>query len=381
MAERKRVALSYSYNEGWIGGTYYIENLVSALNTLPAPQKPHIVLLTNTPNDLKIAKKKLIYPHISYQLASGESNSFFRFVNKVTGRLVKKRLFPQAIKNLDAVFPFYDCVQQSLAKKKIYWIADFQEHFATDFFDKQAVAARKEVQEIIQASANYLILSSNNALQHFKLLYPNYKVKTSVLPFAVTHPKYQQLDMVTLLARHGLPEHYLICPNQFWKHKNQLTVLKAVNQLKKQGVNVVVAFTGNTRDYRNPDYFPGLQQYVKENQLDDNIRFLGFIDRLEQLQLMAKSAAIIQPSLFEGWSTVVEDAKAMNKFLIVSNIEIHREQLVNSSAMFFDPLNEQQLADILSKVNNQTTVPELFQQYNYQENIKTFGRDFLTIIS
>ncbi len=46
-------------------------------------------------------------------------------------------------------------------------------------------------------------------------------------------------------------------------------------------------------------------------------RFLGFIDRGEQLQLMKNSIAIVQPSLFEGWSTVVEDTKAMQSCNII----------------------------------------------------------------
>ena len=34
---------------------------------------------------------------------------------------------------------------------------------------------------------------------------------------------------------------------------------------------------------------------------------------MDQLRLMKESLGVIQPSLFEGWSTVIEDAKALNK--------------------------------------------------------------------
>jgi glycosyltransferase involved in cell wall biosynthesis len=379
MAARKRIGLCYTYNENWIGGTYYIENLINALNTLDEADKPHIVLITNQHKDYLAAKNKLTYRWISYQVGSGEKNRFFQFINKVTGRLFKIRLFKQQLQKLDAIFPYYKCIQQSLAKKKIYWIADFQEHFAPEFFNGDTIAARQKSQLEIQSSLENLIVSSNDALEHFKKLYPNHTVKVSLLPFAVTHPDYRQLDIGELLKKYNLPGRYFICPNQFWKHKNQITVLKAVRDLKEKGINITVAFTGNTKDDRHPEYYNELRDYIDTHELHDQIIFLGFIDRAEQLQLMNNCIAIIQPSLFEGWSTVVEDAKSMNKFLIVSNIDIHKEQLENSSALFFEPLDESELAAALQGVFDRPNLPALFENNTYGKSIYEFGANFLKI--
>ncbi|UOE48314.1 glycosyltransferase [Mucilaginibacter sp. SMC90] len=380
MAKRKRIGLSYAYNENWIGGTYYIENLINALNSLNDEEKPHIVLLTDSYENFKVARQKFKYPYISFQLGSGEANKAFQFMNRVTNRLFKIRLFNQKIKGLDAIFPYYKSEQQSAAKKKIYWVADFQEHFAPEFFSKEDIAPRLQYQEEIQVSAEHLIVSSNTALGHFKSIFPKHKVTVNVMPFAVTHPPYHNLDIKSLLEKYQLPERYFICPNQFWKHKNQLVVLKAVKALKAKGIEITAAFTGNTNDYRNPHYFTELKAFVEQNNLSNNISFLGFIDRRDQLQLMNNAIAIIQPSLFEGWSTVVEDAKLMNKFLLVSDIEIHREQLADSSARFFDPYDSGQLALLLEQANEQLSPPPLFEKNTYHENVKKVGRTFLEIV-
>ena len=379
MVERKRIGLSYTYNENWIGGTYYIENLINALNTLPDQEKPHIVLITSNQRDLKTAKKKMDYPYLSFQLGSGESNRIFQFINKVTGRLFKIRFFNQEIKKLDAVFPYYECIQQSAAKKRIYWIPDFQEHFAPGFFSREAIEARVKDHSKIQISSDYLIISSNNAATHFRSLYPSYRVSVNVLPFAVTHPGYKKLEITALLQKFRLPPLYFICPNQFWAHKNQLIVLKAIKILKERGVRIIAAFTGKTDDYRNPAYFKELLDYVEENDLKDHVFFLGFIDRAEQLQLMHNAIAIVQPSLFEGWSTVVEDAKAMNKFIIVSDIDIHHEQLESSRALFFNPDDERDLAAALKQAANSKVIPTLYEDFDYLKNIQDFGRNFMAI--
>lgn len=380
MAKRKRIGLSYTYNENWIGGTYYIENLVNALNALNDEEKPHIVLLTDSYESFNTAQQKFNYPYISFQLVSGEANKSFQLLNRITNRLFKTRLFSQKIKALDAVFPYYKSEQQSAAKKKIYWVADFQEHFAPEFFSKDDIASRLKNQQEIQASTGHLIVSSNTALGHFKSIFPQHTVKVNVLPFAVAHPPYQDINIKLLLEKYQLPARYFICPNQFWKHKNQLAVLKAVEELKAKGIEITVAFTGNTNDYRNPHYFTEMKAFVENNNIGNNVKFLGFIDRRDQLQLMNNAIAIIQPSLFEGWSTVVEDAKLMNKFLLVSDIEIHREQLVNSSARFFDPHNINQLAQLLQQFSEHQTPPLLFENNTYHESVEKFGRTFLQII-
>ena len=128
---------------------------------------------------------------------------------------------------------------------------------------------------------------------------------------------------------------------------------------------------------RNPEYFASLRTYVSENNLTNEVKFLGFIDRRDQLQLMNNAVAIIQPSLFEGWSTVVEDAKAMNQCIIASNLNVHKEQLFDS-AYFFDPSDAEALSEIMLKIMNGKKVK---YQKNYNENIQKFGRDFINIIN
>jgi hypothetical protein len=49
---------------------------------------------------------------------------------------------------------------------------------------------------------------------------------------------------------------------------------------------------------------------------------------------MRTAALIIQPSRFEGWSTVVQDAVALGRPLLCSNIAVHREQVPRALGFF-----------------------------------------------
>jgi hypothetical protein len=80
---------------------------------------------------------------------------------------------------------------------------------------------------------------------------------------------------------------------------------------------------------------------------------MGFMDRYEQLKLMSQSIAVIQPSLFEGWSTVVEDAKALGKRAIISDINVHLEQQNEDTTIF--PANDfVKLSKILMEIQQKS---------------------------
>ena len=54
------------------------------------------------------------------------------------------------------------------------------------------------------------------------------------------------------------------------------------------------------------------------------------------LTLMRSASGVLNPSLFEGWSTTVEEAKLLGKRLILSDIPVHREQ-DPAAALYLDP--------------------------------------------
>ena len=66
MAKRKRIALVYSYNEKWIGGTYYIENLINAIKTLPESELPELQIVASK-DAFKSLKSRVDYPYFIWE--------------------------------------------------------------------------------------------------------------------------------------------------------------------------------------------------------------------------------------------------------------------------------------------------------------------------
>jgi glycosyltransferase involved in cell wall biosynthesis len=90
-----------------------------------------------------------------------------------------------------------------------------------------------------------------------------------------------------------------------------------------------------------------LKAWIAAHGLERHIRILGLLPAGEQLQLVRRAAALVQPSLFEGWSTVVEEARALGKTVFLSDLPVHREQNP-PGARYFPPRDAGALADLIA---------------------------------
>ncbi|GAB3961660.1 glycosyltransferase family 1 protein [Spirosoma harenae] len=380
MGQRKRLGLLFSYNEKWIGGTYYILNLIHALNLLTDNTKPFITIISSKKTDFNYIKNETKYPYLTFLKNRSEQSLWEKSVNAFSLRLVKKKIANSKLpNNFDLLFPnpvgeYFSLIDDS---KKAYWIADFQELHLPSFFSTDELIAIKQRQILQAYKAEKMVLSSLDAKNDFKFLYPDSKAKVFVIPFSVTHPPILSLSFDKIARKYSIDRPYYFAPNQFWAHKNQIVIIKAVKELTERKKNVLVLFSGREDDHRNPSYTSSLKRMVIEESLENNIKFLGFIDRAEQLCIMKNAISVIQPSLFEGWSTVVEDAKALNKKIILSDIKVHKEQLPeNDYYIFFNPGCEEQLADaILQMEANNYPDPTL----DYENNKRNHAIAFLSL--
>ncbi|MEM7086979.1 MAG: glycosyltransferase [Bacteroidota bacterium] len=379
--QRTRVGLVFSYNEEWIAGAYYILNIIHALKLLPQHQQPHVVLISDTKENFDRVVQDTGYPFLEYFQYPFAPVKYFiieRLINKISLAVSNTKLIKKKPKKpvIDFLYPRQKGALGNERLKKINWIPDFQEEFLPQYFSEEEIKNRKEFQRKVICAGDAVVLSSKDALGHFETLYPKAQLDKIVLPFAVSIEHFEDVNLNALKEKYDLPDHYFFAPNQFWAHKNHKVILEALFQLKNQNREVVVAFSGNENDYRNRDYVAQLKDYVKEYALEKYCRFLGFIDRKDQLCLMRNAIAMVQPSTFEGWSTVVEDAKALNQFIVLSKIPVHLEQ-IDQNVRFFDPNNPAELAEILAQFEMQ---PPKVVAIDYQKDKMKFAENFSAMV-
>ncbi|MBL0104495.1 MAG: glycosyltransferase [Bacteroidetes bacterium] len=381
MAERKRIALNYQTNYDFSAGiVIYIQNLIKGFALLDDSLQPSLLIIhsENSPID---EIKALNYKYISFYCHKPIEPSFpVKVINKISRELsgrnfIRRSEFPGEDILL---YPFVDCPETYHFKKRLYWKPDFQEMYFPDFVSEAELNYVKEVLNNTRKHPEYtLVFSSEDSLNDFKKFFSPFSNLVSVLRFVSIIPTLPATSADEIRQKYSLPEKYFFVANQFWPHKNHKLVLQALATVKKHYPNCCIAFSGKQSSYRDGDYFSNLQKFIAENSLEENVKFLGFIPRTDQLLLMKYAQAVIQPSLFEGWSTVIEDCKALGQFVIASDLAVNIEQS-DRNILFFPRNEESKLAEGIQQVleNKISRNP-----YDYSLNIKQFTKDLVRVFS
>lgn len=340
----------------WWGGITYIHNLLFAISKLDNKKIQPIVFSGERIDDKILAMYKPFADII--QSSTFDHGTINWFLNRVMIRILRRDYYTERLlrkKKIAVVSHLLYPVKPSLHYKTIGWIPDFQHLHLPEMFSKSDLSLRNAYYAKLAAYSNIIILSSYSVLDDFKRFAPEFSHKARVLQF-VSQPNRQIYDVSvqnSLKIKYAEFNKYFFLPNQFWKHKNHDVVFKAVKILKDRRYDIIIACSGFMEDNRNKNHVSELLEYIRENNLESNIRLLGMIDSADLFYFMRNSIAVLNPSLFEGWSTTVEEAKSMGKSVILSDIAVHREQNPPSS-IYFNPREPEELADILFKKYNES---------------------------
>jgi len=240
---------------------------------------------------------------------------------------------------------------------EVQWIPDLQDIELPHFFSQLERDNRAEqIQQAIGRGARFFV-SSNHAASVARTAYPCMNllgvVRFSCRPEMIlgngTAPK------PSLECRTCRQQGFIYWPSQLWKHKNHFRVLNAIKQSRISAPHIVVS--GPEFDYRWPEY-PSLIRNLMA--VCGNIHALGDVRESERTWLLKNCRAVFQPSLYEGWSTTIEEAILFGKPVIVSSIPPNLEQTQDySRTVFVDPESELSIVSGLTSGLDRiaTTIP------------------------
>lgn len=266
------------------------------------------------------------------------------------------------------------------------WIPDFQHRHFPQFFSSAECADRDSSFARIAEKSSRVILISDSARKDFAKFLPQYRDRGRVLrPICQIPDSVYETDPTLVCRLYNLPEKFFFLPGQFWKHKNHITVFRAVSKLKREGAPVLVACSGQANDYREPQFFSGLLQEISKLDIRDCVAFLGVLPRDHVFQLMRQSVAVLNPSLFEGFGMTVDEARCLGKATLLSDIGPHREQNP-PRGVFFDPLDEKNLAECMLQIWTQNTAgpareSEKAHRLTADERMRHYADSFMEIVA
>lgn len=356
-----RVGFLGSVSREWMGGLNYFKNLLFALDA-QEEKKLEIFVFVGIKTDQEIKNMFKIHAKV-IEDSMFDRKSLKWYLMRIEQKFLRTNfLLSNFLKKYDVQVLSHAFVTNIKEIKTINWIPDFQHLHLPNMFSRKEIDSRNQsFMEIIKKS-DLVVLSSYDALKDFRSFAPQYENKARVLQFvSQPHKRYFELnenDKVALLKKYSIQDDFFYMPNQFWKHKNHMLVFESIKQLVQEGSNICLICTGYLQDYRNLDHIKMIKEFITNNNLENNIRLLGLVDYEDVFGLIKFSHAVINPSLFEGWSSTVEECKSVKKNMILSDLDVHKEQYPevtffkrNSVKSFINVLKSYENKEINQKID------------------------------
>lgn len=356
----------------WVAGIYYVRNCLAALAKLPEDMRP---------------AAKIFLPESCDEPSLGillEQCREWAETIRIPPELARDRDQLQALADAhpcEVYFPLLNHPPIQLPGRWIGWIADLQHCSYPEFFSPAERQHRDALFRFLLATCNRIVCSSQAVEKDLQRNYQTTPDKTSVIRFVSPVAAAPSAEAIAAtLATLNIDRPFIYLPNQFWLHKNHHTAFEAWRKLQSEEEQPpLLVCSGALTEPRDDYHIPLLLDFLETHQLEKSVRVLGLIPRDQQAVLYHQALAVLQPSLFEGWSTTVEEAKSIEQRLILSDIPVHREQ-ADGYGEFFAARDADSLAAKVRQVQTGLAArPAASLQPTPAEAMLSFGRDLLTL--
>jgi glycosyltransferase involved in cell wall biosynthesis len=205
-------------------------------------------------------------------------------------------------------------------------VHDLQHELFPEFFPRAEVAYRRLVYGwTIRKSARVITVSDDARTT----LIERYKLEPSKVVRiynAVDHSRFQPAARIR--------EHFLLYPANRWPHKNHDTLFRAFAILRRTMPELRLVLTGAGHErHRHPD----------------GVTVLGHVPAEKLIELYQTAAAVVFPSLYEGFGLPVLEAMACGCPVASSNAASLPE-VCGAAAALFNPRSPEEIADAVLDV-------------------------------
>ena len=319
--KQKKIAFVISSDElgNWSGGISYYKNL---FNILKKEKKFKIIVFTNSAKFIKENKFGNFFDIVESDFL--KKGYFFYFIRKLTIFFLKKDIL------------LYNCLIKenvtTLSHRKLFknnkiksigWIPDLQHKVLKKFFKNNSYTEREKYIQNEIKNSDKIFVSSFQIKNEFKYYY---NINSKIIPLRILSER--------RYFKNSKIKNYLLFPAQFWEHKNHSFLIDVAKKLKQENLKIKIFFCGKIENYKNKNYFNEINKKVKEQKLQNIIKNFGEVSSKKLDKLQNECLAFVNPSFYEGWSTINEESRSKLKYIFLSNIKGHIEQK-NYGSIFF----------------------------------------------
>lgn len=342
------------FNPGNTGGSEtYFRDLIDGLPAVDRDDEYFVYLPAKFSNSISTRQNNLIYRSL---------DSKFKVINKLKNKLkVNKNPYLNSKLNL-VHFAFQRTDVGKLDFPILVTFHDIQDSYLPDNFSVDELTQRKEINQRAISESDHII-----AISEFtkNTLIEKYRVSEDKITFI-----HHGIDDVYFKLKNNVESDnkYFFYPAATWPHKNHMRLLKAFKNVSQLHPEYKLILSG-----ANKQESKRIEEYILDNNLDSNVKHLGYVDYDELPKLYENAFALVFPSLFEGFGYPVIEAMAGGCPVLCSNTTSLPE-VAGEAALYFNPESEKDIFEkMVEIIGNHSKRSELVKRGPKQA--KKFTKD------
>jgi glycosyltransferase involved in cell wall biosynthesis len=203
-------------------------------------------------------------------------------------------------------------------------------------------------------SANKIIAISRqtkNDIETFFQVAPG-KIKIIHQPVAATF--FEKQNPIKVFTEHIIPENYILSVGTIEPRKNQLALLKAVQNSK---IGIPIVFVG-----KPTSYISELKKFIDQNNMHRQVFFLSGLAEDELAALYQNALFSVYISVFEGFGLPIIESMASGCPVLTSSVSCLPET-AGDAAVLCDPANGEEIGEKLkSLLDDETLRKQIIQK-------------------
>lgn len=199
-----------------------------------------------------------------------------------------------------------------------------------------------KLHEYIYRNAAEIVFISESTRSDFDLVFPHLTTPCSVIKsgFSDINTNIYPKPSIPILN-----QRYIVHVTNALEHKNNITVLKAIEEISNKVKGVFAVIIGNLSD----------EEKLMAKKLSNSVINLTDISDSLLSGLIYNSCSLISSSFIEGHNLTISESLSLGSPVIASDIDVHRE-FYDGMCSFFDPNSSNELADMIRlHLNNDIT--------------------------
>ncbi len=275
--------------------------------------------------------------------------------------------------NIDIWFcPLLNLEPKYVPIPSIVTIPDLQHEFYPEYFSSEVLEWRNQNLSFSVRQASAVLTLSDFSK---KTIIDSFNVsdeKVHSIHLDASKEFSEKLDkdrLSTIKRKYKLPKSYGLYPANTWPHKNHIKLLEAIKILnEKENHRYNIVLTGSEMQASEQ-----VKSFIQNNGLKDQIHFTGYIEQKDMPYIFKAADYLVFPSLFEGFGIPLVEAMKTELPIICSR-EGSIPEVVEESALYFDPRNAQDIADKIKQVQDESTRNDLINKGKLQATKFTWDK-------